>query len=77
VLPFRHLTTRACNPLKANQAKVAIAAALLRQLFVVVTRRVAWDPAIAAGGEVVAGAGLIRCWRGRGEPAMHLGRTRD
>jgi hypothetical protein len=33
--------------------RAAIAAALLRQLFVVVTRRVAWDPAVAAGGEVM------------------------
>jgi hypothetical protein len=53
---FAHLTTRASNPLKANQARMAIAAALLRQLFVVVTRRVAWNPAIAAREEVVAGA---------------------
>lgn len=48
---FDHLRTRADNPLKAGQARAAIAAALLRQLFVVVTRRVAWDPAIAAGIE--------------------------
>ncbi|MGH2721978.1 MAG: transposase [Actinomycetota bacterium] len=53
---FRHLTTRASNPLKAGQARAAIGSALLRQLFVVVTRRVAWDPVIAAGKEVVAGA---------------------
>jgi transposase len=46
---FVHLTTRASNPLRPGQARAAIAAALLRQLFVVVTRRVAWDPAIAAG----------------------------
>ena len=52
---YRHLTTRATNPLRPGQARAAIAAALLRQLFVVVTRRVAWDPAIAAGtGEGVA-----------------------
>lgn len=51
---FEHLTTRSTNPLKAGQARAAIAAALLRQLFVVVTRRVAWDPAIAAGKEVTA-----------------------
>jgi transposase len=49
---FEHLTTRPTNPLKAGQARAAIAAALLRQLFVVVTRRVAWNPAIAAGEEV-------------------------
>jgi transposase len=52
---FARLTTRADNPLRPGQARAAIAAALLRQLFVVITRRVAWDPAIAAGtstGEV-------------------------
>ena len=46
---YTHLTTRADNPLCDGQARAAIAAALLRQLFVVVTRHVAWDPAIAAG----------------------------
>jgi transposase len=46
---YAHLTTRETNPLRPGQARAAIAAALLRQLFVVVTRRVAWDPAIAAG----------------------------
>lgn len=46
---YAHLTTRKTNPLRPGQARAALAAALLRQLFVVVTRRVAWDPAIAAG----------------------------
>jgi hypothetical protein len=46
---YTHLTTRAANPLRPGQARAAIAAALLRQLFVVVTRRIVWDPAIAAG----------------------------
>lgn len=46
---YCHLTGRADNPLRDGQARAAIAAALLRQLHVVVTRRVAWDPAIAAG----------------------------
>lgn len=46
---YEHLRTRAANPLKDGQARAAIAAALLRQLFVVVTRRVAWDPTIAGG----------------------------
>jgi transposase len=50
---YEHLRTRTDNPLKDGQARAAIAAALLRQLFVVVTRRVAWNPAIAAGKEVV------------------------
>lgn len=46
---YHHLTSRADNPLRDGQARTAIAGALLRQLFVVVTRRVAWDPAIARG----------------------------
>lgn len=46
---YTHLRTRADNPLRDGQARTAIAAALLRQLFIVVTRRVAWDPTIAAG----------------------------
>lgn len=50
---YHHLRTRAENPLKDGQARAAIAGALLRQLFIVVTRRVAWNPAIAAGEEVV------------------------
>jgi transposase len=49
---YTHLRTRTDNPLRDGQARAAIAAALLRQLFVIVTRRVAWDPAIAAGKEV-------------------------
>lgn len=49
---YHHLRTRTDNPLRDGQARAAIAAALLRQLFVVVTRRVAWDPAIAGGKEV-------------------------
>jgi len=53
---FEHLRTRTDNPLKDGQARAAIAAALLRQLFVVVTRRVAWDPAIAGGKEVTPAA---------------------
>lgn len=48
---YTHLRTRTDNPLRDGQARAAIAAALLRQLFVVVTRRVAWNPAIAAGEE--------------------------
>jgi len=46
---YHHLRTRTDNPLRDGQARAAIAGALLRQLFTVVTRRVAWDPAIAAG----------------------------
>ncbi|GAB3901043.1 hypothetical protein GCM10029964_089280 [Kibdelosporangium lantanae] len=50
---FTHLTTRQTNPLHPGQARAALAAALLRQLYVIVTRRVAWDPAIAGGTGVV------------------------
>jgi transposase len=46
---FAHLTGRATNPLRPGQARAAIAAALLRQLHVICTRRIAWDPAIATG----------------------------
>jgi transposase len=43
------LTTRENNRLARQQARTACAAALLRWIHVVITRRVAWDPAIAAG----------------------------
>ena len=46
---FTHLTTRDDNRLARQQARTACAAALLRWIHVVVTRRVTWDPAIAAG----------------------------
>ena len=46
---FAHLTTREDNKLARQQARTACAAALLRQIHVVVTRQVTWDPAIAAG----------------------------
>jgi transposase len=45
----RHLTTRADNPLTDTQARVAVAASLLRQLHAVITTGTAWDPTIAAG----------------------------
>ena len=47
---FAYLTTRQDNRLARHQARTACAAALLRWIHVVVTRRVTWDPAIAAGG---------------------------
>jgi transposase len=50
---YTHLTTRTTHPLRSGQARAALAAALLRQLFVVVTRRIPWDPAIAAGTKEV------------------------
>jgi transposase len=46
---FTHLVTREDNRLARQQARTACAAALLRWIHVVVTRRVTWDPAIAAG----------------------------
>ena len=46
---FTYLTTRQHNRLARQQARTACAAALLRWIHVVVTRQVAWDPAIAAG----------------------------
>jgi transposase len=46
---FTYLTTRQHNRLARQQARAACAAALLRWLHVVVTQRVAWNPAIAAG----------------------------
>ena len=47
---YRHLTTRDQNKLKPTQAQTVIAAALLRQLWAVVTTGKAWDPARAANG---------------------------
>lgn len=44
-----HLTGREEHPLTDAQARVAVAGSLLRQLFVVVTTRTAWNPDIAAG----------------------------
>ena len=44
-----HLTGRAERPLTGTQARVAVAAGLLRQLHAVIVTRTAWDPAIAAG----------------------------
>ena len=46
---FIHLTTRDDNRLARQQARTACAAALLRWIHVVITKGVAWDPAIAAG----------------------------
>jgi hypothetical protein len=47
---FTHLTSRDQNKLNRGQAHAALAAALLRQLFAVVTTGQKWDAAIAAGG---------------------------
>jgi transposase len=44
-----HLVGRADNPLTDTQARVAVAASLLRQLHAVITTRTPWDPATATG----------------------------
>jgi transposase len=44
-----HLTSRQRNQLTPTQARTALAAALLRWLWVVVTKRIGWQAAIAAG----------------------------
>jgi hypothetical protein len=62
---FAHLTTREDNRLARQQARTACAAALLRWIHVVITRRVTWDPAIAAG-LVTAAARSPRRWSVRG-----------
>lgn len=53
---YRHLTTRAHNPLQATQARTALAAGLLRQLWAVTVGQVPWDPEVASGGKEVAQA---------------------
>jgi transposase len=54
---FAYLTTRQDNRLARQQARTACAAALLRWIHVVVTRHIAWDPAIAAGTRPALGTG--------------------
>lgn len=51
---YEHLRHRSDNPLNDGRARAALGAALLRQLFVVVTTRVAWSAAIASGRKEVA-----------------------
>lgn len=46
---YKHLTSREHNKLSDTQARIAVAASLLRQLHVVVTTRTAWNPEIASG----------------------------
>ena len=47
---YRHLTSREHNRLTPTQAQTAVAGAILRQLYAVVTQQRAWDPVIAAHG---------------------------
>lgn len=46
---YRHLTSRTERPLTDTQTRVAIAAALLRQLHAVIITRTPWNADIAAG----------------------------
>jgi transposase len=46
---FAHLTTRDTDRLAAGQARAACAAALLRWLYAVVTKRQPWDQRVASG----------------------------
>jgi transposase len=46
---FAHLTTRDTDRLSAGAARAACAAALLRWLYAVVTKRQLWDPRVASG----------------------------
>jgi hypothetical protein len=47
---YRHLTSREQNRLTPTQAQTAVAGAILRQLYAVVTQQRAWDSVIAAHG---------------------------
>ena len=47
---YRHLTSREHNRLTPTQAQTAVAGAILRQLYAVVTQQRAWDPVVAAHG---------------------------
>ncbi|HWO69583.1 MAG TPA: IS110 family transposase [Actinomycetota bacterium] len=53
---YQRLVGRERNPLNDAQARAAVAAALLRQLHAVLTRREAWDPEVAGGKGVVRAA---------------------
>ena len=53
---YRYLTGRQHNRLTDGQARAAIAAALLRWIHVVVTKRVHWDAAIAGAAELPTAA---------------------
>jgi transposase len=46
---YTHLTGRDHNQLTDHQARTALAASLLRWLWVVATKRIPWDAAIASG----------------------------
>lgn len=52
-----HLTTRQDNRLNDAQARVAVAASLLRQLFMVITTGTAWDADLAASRAITPSPG--------------------
>jgi transposase len=56
---YQYLTSREDNRLAGLQAHVACAAALLRWIHVVVTRRVPWDSVTAAGGRAMTGVSAV------------------
>jgi transposase len=56
---YTHLTSRPDNPLRPGQAQAAVAGSLLRQLAVVVTHRVPWDAATAAGARPATRTGVV------------------
>jgi len=49
---YRYLTSRDTNRLKPTQAQTIVAAAILRQLYAIVTTGQAWNPDIAVHGQV-------------------------
>jgi transposase len=53
---YHHLTTRNTNQLCDGQARAAIAAALLRWIHVITTRRIPWDAAQASAHELPTAA---------------------
>ena len=53
---YQHLTTRERNRLNDGQARAAVAAALLRWIHAIITRRVSWDAALAGANELPAAA---------------------
>jgi transposase len=53
---YRHLTTRETNRLTGQQARAALAAALLRWIHVITTRRIPWDASLAGNPELLQAA---------------------
>jgi len=53
---YRHLTNRQTNRLTGQQARAALAAALLRWIHVITTRRVTWDATLAGNPDLLRAA---------------------